>query len=63
MLFHFNPNLVSQPRIKPAPPALDGKVLTSGPSEKSPDHRFDDSFSSPQAETLSLLSQKGDIVG
>lgn len=60
--FHFWPQacgiLALQPRIKPAPPALEGKVLASGPSEKSPDHRFDDSFFSPQAETLELLSQK-----
>ena len=68
MLFIFGPQacgvLALQQRIKPAPPVLEGKVLSSGPSEKSPDHRFDDSFFSHlRQKFLSSLSQKGDVVG
>ena len=69
MLFIFCPQacgiLAHQPRIKPAPPALEGKVLTNGSSEKSPDHNFDDSyffFFNLGQKLLSSLSQKGDVM-
>ena len=32
--------LVLRPGIEPAPPALEGQVLTTGPSEKSPVVQF-----------------------
>ena len=44
MFWFFGPGacgiLAPQPGIEPAPPALEGKVLTTGPPEKSQDLPF-----------------------